>query len=582
MTQIAGMDMPTTMDAMEAMLRGMAPAEKAELDTLTQSIGKMPWIPQIGPQMTAYFHQADELLYGGAAGGGKSDLVIGLATTAHEKSLIFRRQSVDLDGLWDRLAELTGENWSNTNSVKKRMALTDGRVIEMGHLEVNGSEKTWQGRPHDLIAFDEAAQLDELKVNFVTQWLRTTTAGQRCRVVFATNPPIPDMKDGKMVDVSTGDWLKRWFAPWIDPKFSNPAKVGELRWCYMVAEGDRLVTRWVENEGWYNTDTGEEVTNPDEHQRKTLPLAKAKSRTFIKSLVDDNAFLKDSGYKEKLSSTPEPLRSMLLDGRFGIKLADHAMQVIPTNWVLMAQERWNDKQERLDRNDPNEQIYPMLVLAGDIAQGGLDTTVLAALREDSFYDEMIVQAGDKTPTGIEVTNMILQERKDKALIVLDGTGGWGGSTRDLLLTHHDISAVLHVSSEAAHEWSKENNWKFLNKRAAMWWRFREALDPKSSHAIMLPPSDALVAQLTAPHYGLRGNVVVVESKDDLRKRLGTSTDEADAVLMAWSQRARAIAERHEVDPIPVELGGWNVDAQKRLNNRRHSVELADPLADWEV
>jgi len=41
---------------------------------------------------------------------------------------------------------------------KKRLVTPDRRLIECGHLDKPGSEKKWMGRPHDQIAFDEAAQ----------------------------------------------------------------------------------------------------------------------------------------------------------------------------------------------------------------------------------------------------------------------------------------------------------------------------------------------------------------------------------------------------------------------------------------
>lgn len=563
-----GFDM--TLENLTELLEGASPEAYARLMSSTAQVRSQLWSPQAGPQSVAYYHMADEMLYGGAAGGGKTDLVIGLATTAHRRSLVFRRMSTDLDGLWDRLMDVTSGHTVQSNNVKKRMTLKDGRVIEGGHLEAPNSEKSWQGRPHDLIGFDEAAQLDEHKVNFVTQWLRSVDANQHCRVVFATNPPLPEFVKGKMVDSGSGEWLKRWFAPWINPQYGNPAQSGEIRWCYMKANGDRLETVWVPNDGYYDIETGEQA-DPTPAQIKAGKYAKAKSRTFVKSLLDDNKYLADTGYGDKLSSTPEPLRSMLRNGQFGIKLADHTMQVIPTNWVLQAQERWN---ERNERNDPPA---PMLVLAADIAQGGIDSTVTVALRDDAFFDTPDIYAGVETPTGEEVVERLLARRKNNALIVLDGTGGWGGSTRDLLKTHHEITAMMCNSSEASTAWTKDMVYKFLNMRSDLWWMMREALDPDSGEKVMLPPSDALLAQLTAPHWALNGRCIQIESKDDLRKRLGTSTDEADAVIMAWHYRKRAVLILEQALNEKLSYGGREAQSRHKSNQ---STEMADPLEDW--
>ncbi len=63
-----------------------------------QATAGMKWLPLPGPQTQAYFSQADVLLYGGAAGGSKSDCGLGLAFTSHKHSLMCRRQYTDLMG----------------------------------------------------------------------------------------------------------------------------------------------------------------------------------------------------------------------------------------------------------------------------------------------------------------------------------------------------------------------------------------------------------------------------------------------------------------------------------------------------
>jgi hypothetical protein len=58
--------------------------------------------PLPGPQTLAYHTPADELFYGGAAGGGKTDLLLCLAATVHQNGLILRRESTQLQELIQR------------------------------------------------------------------------------------------------------------------------------------------------------------------------------------------------------------------------------------------------------------------------------------------------------------------------------------------------------------------------------------------------------------------------------------------------------------------------------------------------
>lgn len=573
------------LDEMEARIRAMAPAQREELrrTAATAGVYNRMWLPQPGPQSDAYYSDADELLYGGAAGGGKTDLLLGLATTKHDRSVIFRRQSVDLATIWNRFQAITGGTVGSggrvvkQNESTKKARLTDNRFVEFGHLEKPNSEKGWQGNAHDLYGFDEGAQLDPNKVLFVTQWLRSADPTQRCRVVIATNPPIPEYDEaGNLVDTGTGAWLKEWFGPWLDELFHDPAKPGELRWCYMRAEGDRVVTIWVPGPGAYDPDTGELMPDATQADIDSGKVSVARSRTFIKALLKDNAYYRGTGYAARLSSTPEPLKSLLLNGSFSVRGEDHPMQVIPTMWALKAQERYREyvAEDRVRR-------LRQLVLSGDIAQGGVDTTVLAKWLEEEFLDDLVAQPGRDTPTGFEVEQLVLGQRRNASLIVLDGTGGWAGATRDLLWQNQQIDAEMFIASEKSAGWTEDMRYKFANKRTEMWWTFRLALDPNSRHRIKLPLNARLFAQLTTPHFRIDGKVLYIESKDDIRKRLsGASTDEADAALQGWLYYEQALAALFNPHPNIVDRLVLGMTPQKMREQMNQPVDLGDPLGDF--
>lgn len=497
--------MQTATEALASFVAGLGVKGKAELDALIAPELAKPWLPTPGPQLDAYLSPADLLLYGGAAGGGKSDLLLGLATCDAERAVLFRRQFVDLRGLEERLIEIVGPDGYNRSDKVWRQP---GHLVEMGHLDRPGSELSWQGRPHDFIGFDEGAQNAAAKVNFVLGWLRSTS-GKRCRAVIGSNPPIG----------GEGAWLIEWFAPWLDPLFPNPAKPGELRWAVTLGKGDEITTRWVES------------SSPVVIEGETyLPL----SRTYIPSRLDDNPYLRDTNYRAQINAMPEPLRSQLLYGDFLAGRTDDPWQVIPSAWVRAAQERWDANKDKV--------LPPMLHMGVDVAQGGADTTVVAPLRGVRF-DPLTEVPGKDTPDPVSVVQLIVGLRRNDAGITVDCTGGWGGGVVSHLKTHNEIYAVSFVASEGSGATDKSGKLLMLNRRSEVWWKFRESLDPANDEKIELPPDTKLAAQLTAPHWKLKGAKIQVESKDDIRERLGSSTDRADAVITAWADRGKTLMRR---------------------------------------
>ncbi len=76
----------------------------------------------------------------------------------------------------------------------------------------------------------------------------------------------------------------------------------------------------------------------------------------------------------------------------------------------------------------------------------------------------------------------------------------------------------------------------------MYWRFREALDPNQEFGspIALSPDPKILGDLTAPTFEVVRAGIKVEPKEKLCDRLGYSTNEGDAIVMAWSEGQKAI------------------------------------------
>lgn len=455
---------------------------------------QQPFVPLPGPQAAAYESEADELLYGGSAGSSKSYLLLGTAATKHQRSLILRREAVQLDGLTNDLVAMLGIEHFNKSEREYSCA---GRSIKLGGMPEPESWRAYAGRSRDFIGLDEAAEFQEVQVQSLLAWLRSTDPKQRCRCILASNPP----RSGE------GEWVLRWFAPWLDPSFPNPAKAGELRW--FVRTGSE--TRWVSGPGTYEID-GETFT--------------ARSRSFIPGRLVDNPYLDRSGYRASLENLPEPLRSQLLKGDFLSGREDDSFQVVPSSWVAEAQARWQP-------GIPTT----MSALGCDIAQGGTDFTVLSA-RHGTWFAPLKTFPGAATPNGPSVAAQLFIAIRDGCRVVVDCGGGFGGSAFDHLVHQLPPERVIaFVGAEASTATTADGRLRFANKRAESWWKFREALCPETGASIALPPDPGLVAELTAPRWKLisraGSGAIQIELKDEVRRRLGRSTDRGDAATMCW-------------------------------------------------
>lgn len=469
--------------------------ERAEIEELLRTNAPL-WVPQVGPQTAALESKADILYYGGQAGGGKTDLLLGVALQYQEKSILFRREAVQLLGIEERLAGILGSR-QGFNSQDNIWRLPGGRTLELGSVKDPGDWIKYQGRPHDAILFDEIPHFLESQFRALIGWKRTDNPNLRQRVIAAGNPPTD----------SEGEWVIRFWAPWLDPQHPNPAKPGELRWFVTDENGEDM-----------------EVPN-DALARIKGRWVKPLSRTFISSSVNDNLYLSTTGYADTLMSLPEPLRSMMAEGNFQAGRTDHVWQLIPTAWVAAAQARWT----------PREHKGPMTRVGFDPARGGTDRSSVAR-RHGTWFDELVTAPGVITDDGPKAAALLAPLVRDRAPVGIDAIG-IGASAFDYV-KGLGMRVVPIVASEGSKGRTKEGNLRFKNKRAELYWRLREALDPTNPEPIALPPDKELKTELCAHRYkvvqmgeGLAG--ILVRDKDEVRELLGRSPDKADAVVFTF-------------------------------------------------
>lgn len=219
------------------------------------------WKPYRPFQECAVHSEANEVLFGGTAGCGKTDLLLGLAGTEAKHSIIFRSEYCLMRAMIERSREIYRGKYIESLRLWK---LSDGRTVQFAIAD----PEVWRGRRYyDLVAFDELQQIDlATYIRLIANCLKDGG-----RLVSTASPS----KSAK------GRWVVKRWAEWLDPACSYQLRPAQITWCHGSPNK------------WY-------------------------SRTFIPARLADNPGLASSGYEEKIKNLPEPLRSQLLYGDFTI------------------------------------------------------------------------------------------------------------------------------------------------------------------------------------------------------------------------------------------------------------------------
>jgi hypothetical protein len=208
----------------------------------------------------------------------------------------------------------------------------------------------------------------------------------------------------------------------------------------------------------------------------------------------------------------------------------------------------------------------------DVAMGGTDETIICE-RRGTWFGPIRSFMGIDTSNGPSTAALVFGARRDNAMIGVDAIG-WGQTVYDFLHQSLGNQVVRFIASERSAKRTHDGVHAFANRRAEIFWRLREALDPELG---ALPPDPMLSADLTSLRWKLVGTGILIESKDEIRKRLGRRPDRGDALAMAW-------ATGTDRDPGTVPAGQLQQHANvgyARAKMRYGSIRVGNPLQGFQ-
>jgi len=226
-----------------------------------------PIRPQRGPQETALTSPADVVIFGGAAGGGKTFSLLlkplQFVDIPTFSAVIFRRESPEITNpgsLWDESSRLYLDLGASPNRQLLEWRFPSGARVKFAHMQYEDDKLAWKSSQIPLVGFDQLESFTAGQFWYMLSRNRDPSGRVRSHV-FGTCNPVP-------ADDAVGGWLRELISWWIDPGtgLALEARAGAVRWLARAQDGDAV--EWYDSaaaaadiplfKGWTSADTAVE------------------------------------------------------------------------------------------------------------------------------------------------------------------------------------------------------------------------------------------------------------------------------------------------------------------------------------
>lgn len=198
--------------------------------------------------------------------------------------------------------------------------------------------------------------------------------------------------------------------------------------------------------------------------------------------------------------------------------------LVPYEWVELANQRWLKLQE--EGFEPSGALRS----GGDVAGMGRDESVICD-RYGSYVAGFDRHQSAGKADHMHVAGMLTRRLQKKDTRAYIDTIGEGAGVYSRLLELGYTNAISCKYSNSANGLTDVTGvYTFANMKAYLLWSVRDFLNPKNKMDAALPPNDKLAEELTETHWRFLSNgSIIIESKEDVKKRIGRSPDDSDAL-----------------------------------------------------